>query len=81
MSTSSLAALSSSTFDPLRWPCPPWPGTGELDLVFIDGSHGYPLPVIDWFYGAGLFRRGGVVVLDDVQLPQVESLIENLHPT
>ena len=32
--------------------------SGELDLVFIDGCHGFPLPIIDWFYGAGRLRRG-----------------------
>jgi hypothetical protein len=69
---------SSLKFDlrPSEVALPTLAGTGQLDLVFIDGSHGYPLPVIDWFYGAGLLRRGGVVVFDDVQLPQVESLIE-----
>lgn len=51
-------------------------GTEPLDLVFIDGGHGFPIPVIDWFYGAGLLKRGGVVVFDDVQLPQVSSFIE-----
>jgi predicted O-methyltransferase YrrM len=43
----------------------------ELDLVFIDGGHSWPLPVIDWFYAAGRLREGGVVVFDDIQLPQV----------
>jgi predicted O-methyltransferase YrrM len=42
-----------------------------FDLVFIDGCHGFPSPIIDWFYGAGLLRKGGVVVFDDIQLPQV----------
>ncbi len=51
-------------------------GSTELDLVFIDGCHGFPMPIIDWFYGAGLLRRGGVVVFDDVQLPQVKLLID-----
>jgi hypothetical protein len=51
-------------------------GSDPLDLVFIDGSHGFPMPIIDWFYGAGLLRRGGVAVFDDVQLPQVRSFVE-----
>jgi hypothetical protein len=42
-----------------------------LDLVFIDGNHGFPTPIIDWFYGASHLRQGGVVVFDDLQLPQV----------
>jgi len=48
----------------------------SLDLVFIDGGHGFPLPIIDWFYGAALLRKGGVVVFDDVQLHQVRLLID-----
>ena len=51
--------------------------SGELDLVFIDGCHGFPSSIIDWFYAAGRLRREGVVVFDDVQLPQVSLLIES----
>ena len=29
-----------------------------LDVVFVDGGHGFPVPMIDWFYGAGRLRRG-----------------------
>jgi hypothetical protein len=48
-----------------------------LDLVFIDGAHSFPIPTIDWFYGAGLLRKGGVVVFDDVQLPAVAALLDS----
>lgn len=50
--------------------------SGELDLLFIDGCHGFPSPIIDWFYGAGQLRREGVVVFDDVQLLQVSLLLD-----
>jgi predicted O-methyltransferase YrrM len=43
----------------------------ELDLVFVDGAHNWPLPIIDWYYAAGRLREGGVVVFDDIQLPHV----------
>ena len=43
----------------------------DLDLVFIDGCHGFPLPVIDWFYAASMLRAHGIAVLDDAQLLQV----------
>lgn len=43
----------------------------DLDLVFVDGCHGFPLPVIDWFYAASMLRAHGVAVLDDAQLLQV----------
>jgi hypothetical protein len=43
----------------------------DLDLVFIDGCHGFPLATIDWFYAASMLRAGGVAVLDDAQLLHV----------
>ena len=47
-----------------------------FDLVFIDGAHGFPMPTIDWFYGASLLRKDGVVVFDDVKLPAVRTLLD-----
>jgi len=49
-----------------------------LDVVLIDGAHGFPTPMIDWFYGAGRLRRGGVVVVDDLQLPAVAIMADFL---
>jgi predicted O-methyltransferase YrrM len=43
----------------------------ELDVVLIDGGHGFPTPIIDWFYAGGRLRCGGILVLDDIQLPHV----------
>jgi predicted O-methyltransferase YrrM len=39
-----------------------------LDLVFIDGSHAFPAPFIDWVYAGRRLREGGVVIVDDTQL-------------
>ena len=47
-------------------------GDGEaLDVVFVDGSHGFPAAIIDWYYAAGRLRSGGVVVFDDIQMASV----------
>lgn len=43
----------------------------ELDLVFIDGGHAFPMSVVDWYYAAARLRDGGVAVFDDVQLASV----------
>lgn len=51
---------------------------GDLDLVLIDGSHGFPMPTIDWFYAGTRLRQGGVAIVDDVHLPAVRSLLEFL---
>lgn len=50
-------------------------GTG-IDLALIDGGHGFPLPVLDWFYAGGMLGAGGVVVIDDVALPAIATLLD-----
>lgn len=45
-----------------------------LDVVFVDGNHGFPAPMIDWFYAGGRLRRDGFFVLDDIHLPAVKLL-------
>jgi hypothetical protein len=36
-----------------------------LDLVLIDGRHGFPAPYIDWYYTAPKLKIGGHLVIDD----------------
>jgi hypothetical protein len=33
--------------------------SGPLDLVLIDGGHGFPTPYIDWFFTAGKLKKVG----------------------
>jgi hypothetical protein len=53
--------------------------TEPLDLVLIDGCHGFPAPILDWYYSCRLLGRHGIVVLDDVPLPAVQLVDEILQ--
>ena len=45
-----------------------------LDMVLLDGSHGFPVPLIDWYYTADRLKVGGFLILDDTQLWSVNIL-------
>jgi predicted O-methyltransferase YrrM len=47
---------------------------GALDLVLIDGAHGYPVPALDWYFTAGALAVGGLLVVDDVSIPACGEL-------
>jgi hypothetical protein len=49
-----------------------------LDLVLIDGAHGFPYPILDWWFAAPRLRAGGLLVLDDCYLPPVGALVDFL---
>jgi hypothetical protein len=57
----------------LRWEPRP------LDLVLVDGAHGFPYPVLDWWYAAPHVRVGGLVLLDDAYMPPVRVLVDALR--
>jgi len=69
ISTDGLRLIEGSSADVL-----PTLDVAPLDLLFIDGGHGFPLPTIDWFYGARHLKPGGVLVLDDTQLAATQDL-------
>jgi predicted O-methyltransferase YrrM len=41
---------------------------GPLDLVLIDGGHGFPVPFVDWYLTAPRIRINGLLIVDDTQL-------------
>ena len=50
-----------------------------LDLVLIDGGHGFPTPYLDWFYTTGRLKKGGFLIVDDVWLWSCEILRDFLN--
>jgi predicted O-methyltransferase YrrM len=47
-------------------------GPGTVDLMFVDGRHSFPAPVIDFYHAWRLLRVGGILVLDDIPIPAVQ---------
>ena len=50
-----------------------------LDLVLVDGAHGFPYPILDWWYVAQRVKVGGRVLLDDAYMPPVRALLDALR--
>lgn len=48
--------------------------SGDLDLVYIDGAHGFPHPCVDWMYTESRLRVGGVMLVDDIRIPTCRML-------
>jgi hypothetical protein len=48
----------------------------ELDLVLVDGAHGFPYPVLDWWHLAPRLKEGGRILLDDAYLPGVAAVVD-----
>jgi hypothetical protein len=48
----------------------------DLDLVLVDGAHGFPYPVLDWWHLAPRLKEGGRMLLDDAYLPGVAAVVD-----
>lgn len=51
----------------------------RYDLALIDGRHGFPAPIIDWFYITDHLNPQGSLVIDDVQIWPVSILVRYLQ--
>jgi hypothetical protein len=49
-----------------------------LDLVLIDGRHGFPAPFIDFYYAGGKLKVNGLLVIDDTWLWTGDVLKQHL---
>ena len=46
-----------------------------FDLGFIDGNHRFDAVLLDLFYLGRLVRRGGIVILDDYNMPGIKRAV------
>jgi hypothetical protein len=50
----------------------------KLDLVLIDGPHGYPFPELEYYFLYLHISQGGWLVVDDIQIPTVRQFFRFL---
>jgi len=50
-----------------------------LQLVFIDGPHGYPFPDLEYFKLYPHLETGGLLVVDDIHIPTIRNLFNFLR--
>jgi hypothetical protein len=51
----------------------------KLQLVLIDGPHGYPFPEIEYYYLYPHLETGALLILDDIHIPTVHNLFQFLR--
>ena len=50
-----------------------------LDLVLVDGPHGFPFAQMEYFYFYQRIRPGGLLIIDDIHIPTVRQMYDFLR--
>ncbi len=50
----------------------------RFQFALIDGPHGYPFPDLEYYYFYPHIEPGGILVVDDTQIPTIRNLMEFL---
>ncbi len=51
----------------------------SLQLVLIDGPHGYPFPELEYYFLYPHLETGALLILDDIHIPTVHHLFRFLR--
>ena len=49
-----------------------------IDVALIDGPHGYPFPDLEYYHFYPHIREGGLLLLDDIQIPTIQHIFITL---
>jgi predicted O-methyltransferase YrrM len=78
--TSPLLRESVVTFveGPTQRTLPGYEFSEPLQLALLDGPHGYPFPVLEYYWLYPHLERGALLILDDIHIPSVHDLFRFL---
>lgn len=63
-------------FGPTQLTLPRYDFSQEFDVVLIDGPHGFPFPELEYYYFYPHIRAGGVLIIDDVNIPTIGRMAD-----
>ena len=64
---------------PTQKTLPAYSFTHPLQLIFIDGPHGYPFPEMEYYFLYPHLEEDGLLILDDIHIPTIARLNEFLQ--
>ena len=64
---------------PTQATLPQYRFTEKLQLVLIDGPHGYPFPDLEYYFLYPHLETGALLILDDIHIPTVHNLFQLLR--
>jgi hypothetical protein len=59
---------------PTQQTVPVYSFRSELDIVLIDGPHGYPFPDLEYYYFYPHIAEGGLLIIDDINIPSIKRM-------
>jgi FkbM family methyltransferase len=65
-------------FGPTQRTIPTYSFKDHVDLVLIDGPHGFPFAELEYYYLYPLLKPGGVLIIDDIHIPTLNNLFRFL---
>lgn len=63
---------------PTQRTLPNYKFTEKLQLVLIDGPHGFPYPNLEYYYLYQHLDEGALLIIDDIHIPTIRQLAEVL---
>ena len=48
----------------------------QVDLALIDGPHGYPFPDLEYYYFYPRIKKGGILIIDDINIPTIRKMVD-----
>ena len=65
-------------YGPTQRTLPSYTGHDSYDVILLDGPHGYPFPELEYLCLFPHLKKGGLLIVDDVQIPTIGRMADFL---